>query len=360
MAAPPVSRARTAVVAGVTVALVAAAAITGTTASAAVNPTAAVHPTAAANPGAAARKYLGTSPSSHRWFSGGYPGGHMSGTRANSWGTWRGSPSDMTLTFPEYATWTTMANSTWHIETYGTLRGRLMYGLPLLPKNARPAQLKDVAAGKHDATFRKIARDLRTRNRGNAVVKLGWEANGNWMSYSATAATAPTYRAAWRRVAQVMKKESPRLVFSFEVNCGTAMAGQRNRLDSLTKLYPGNDVTQLVGCSHYDWWTTGARTEAQWRASIKPARGPGLADVAAFARARGKGLSISEWGLASRSRQGNGDNPFFIRKMKQYFDANNDILAVEMYFNDPSGMGNSLLPEAPQNPKAAAEYRRLF
>lgn len=314
-----------------------------------------------ATPGAGARRYLGTSRSRLHWHSGAWVGGWMNAKRATSWGPWRGTPSDVTMTFPDDATWTTLANSTWHIDTFEGFRGRLVYGLPLLPDNVTAAQLRDVAAGKRDATFRKIARDLRTRGRGNAVVKLGWEANGTWMSFSATTATAPTYRAAWRRVAQVMAEESPNLVFSFEVNCGTAMKGQRNRLDSLTRLYPGNDVVDLVGCSSYDWWNTGATTEAKWRSAVRPAKGPGIADVAAFARARGKGLSMSEWGLAAKSKSGNGDNAFYIRKMKQYFDANADILVLEQYFNEPAAnMGNSMWPEAPQNPRAGAVYRRLW
>lgn len=311
--------------------------------------------------GGAARRYLGTSASRLSWHSGAWVGGWMNAKRATAWGTWRGTPSDTTITFPEAPTWAALANSTWHIDTFRGFKGRLVYGLPMLPTNAKPAQLRNVAAGKHDAVFRKLARDLRTRGRGNSIVKIGWEANGYRMSFSANAATAPTYRAAWRRIAQVMAKESPALVFSFEVNCGTALKGQKNRLDSLTKLYPGNDVVDLVGCSTYDWWITGARNEKTWRTSIRPPKGPGIADVASFARAKRKGLSISEWGLATKRRNGNGDNPFYIRKMKQFFDANADILVLEQYFNEPAAsMGNSLWPEAPQNPKAAAVYRQLW
>lgn len=85
----------------------------------------------------------------------------------------------------------------------------------------------------------------------------------------------------------------------------------------------------------------------------------GPADVAAFARARNKGLSFAEWGLA-RAWDGNGDNPFFMRKVKQFFDANSDTLVLECYFNVPDKpMRNSLWTEAPQNPKAAAVYHKL-
>ncbi|MDO5711462.1 MAG: hypothetical protein Q4P32_06965 [Micrococcales bacterium] len=316
---------------------------------------------AAGRSGAAAKRYLGTSASRLPWHSGAWVGGWMNAKRASAWGPWRGTPSDSTLTFPEWNTWTQLQNSTWHIDTFRGFKGRLVYGLPLLPRNAKPSQLTAVAAGKHDATFRKVAKDLRSRGRGTSVVRIGWEANGTWMPFSVTSATAKNYRNAYRRVAQVMKKEAPGLVFAFDINCGTQLRGQTNRLDSLTKLYPGNDVVQLIGCSAYDWDVIGANSEASWRRSISPAKAVGVADVAKFARAKGKGLSFSEWGLAPKNRDGHGDNPFYIRKMKQFFDANADILVMENYFNEPGKtMLSSLWTEAPQNPKSAALYRQLW
>ncbi len=325
-------------------------------------PAAAAAP-AAAKPraGAAANRILGVSKSSHAWHSGAWVGGFMSATRATRWGTWRGTVSDSTLTFPEWNTWKQLESSTWHIDTFKGFKGRLVYGLPLLPKSAKPAELTAVAAGKHDASFRKIARDLRTRGRGNSVIRIGWEANGNWMPFSVTASTAKNYKAAYRRVAQVMKKESPGLIFSFEVNCGTPLRGQTNRLDSLTRLYPGNDVVHLIGCTAYDWDVIGANSEASWKRSIRPARAVGVADVAAFARSKGKGLAFNEWGLAPKNRDGHGDNPFYLRKMKQFFTANADILVIENYFNEPAKtMLSSMWTEAPQNPKSAVVYRQLW
>lgn len=285
----------------------------------------------------------------------------MSGTRATKWGTWRGASSDVTPTFPEWQTWSELENSTWHIDTYRGFEGRLLYGLPLLPRGADASRLRDVADGKHDATFRKVARGLRTRDRGDSIVRVDWEANGTWMSYSVTSRTAADYRDAFARVASVMRKEAPDLLFSFDVNCGSMLKGQGSRLDSLTKIYPGDDAVDLVGCSMYDWSVLGATTPQQWRLAIRPPKAVGLADIAAFARAHGKGMSVPEWGLAPPSQEGNGDNPFFIRAMHEFFVANDDVLAVESYFNEGgTDQRSSLWPQKPQNPKAAAEYHRLW
>ncbi|WP_168583041.1 glycoside hydrolase family 26 protein [Gephyromycinifex aptenodytis] len=311
-------------------------------------------------PGAQARRYLGASASRNAWHSGAWTGGHLDAKRATRWGTWRGTPSDVATTYPERQTWRKISNSTWHIDTYRGFRGRLMYGMPLLPADGS-ANLADVARGKHDAVFRKVARDLKSRGRGNAIVRIGWEGNGHWYPWSADANSAKNYQAAFRRASRVMKSAAPGLVIDFDINCGSPLRGQSNRLDSLTKLYPGDAYVDLIGCDVYDWHTTGAIDEASWRRALTPKDAPGLADVARFARARGKGMSVPEWGLAAPHAGGHGDNPFYITKMRQFFTANADVLAVESYFNEPKEyIRNSLWTEAPQNPLSAQAYRRLW
>lgn len=70
---------------------------------------------------------------------------------------------------------------------------------------------------------------------------------------------------------------------------------------------------------------------------------------------------MPEWGLAQPGTGGNGDNPFYIRAMRNFFMANRDILVAENYFNEPDPyIANSLWAADPQNPKAAAVYRKLW
>lgn len=312
-------------------------------------------------PGQMARRYLGTPKSGLPWHSGAWTGEYMSARNATKWGTWRGRPSDATPTFPEWRTWRDLETSDWHVSTYQGFKGTLVYGLPMLPKNAKPAQLRDVAKGKHDKTYRTIARQLRTKYKsGKVVVRIGWEANGSWMSFRTTYAQAPQYRAAYRRIAKVVKKEFPQAVIDFDINCGTRLPGQRTRLDSLTRLYPGDDVVDLIGCDTYDWDVLKARSEREWRQALRPRNSVGIQDVADFARARRKGLSFPEWGL-THAYDGYGDNPFYVRKMHAFFRANSDVLVLENYFNVPDQhMKNSLWNVRPQNPRAGAEYRRLW
>ena len=71
--------------------------------------------------------------------------------------------------------------------------------------------------------------------------------------------------------------------------------------------------------------------------------------MADFAREHGKGLSIPEWGLASPADGGLGDNPFYIEKMRSFFEANADVLVLESYFSEPeTSLGQQHLEPGPE------------
>jgi hypothetical protein len=314
----------------------------------------------AAAPGSAARRILGTPPSRGAWFSGVWPGGGtISGKRADAFGRWRGTAVDAGTTYPATGTWKSIQESNWHITTYSGFKGVLVYGLPMLPDKGA-GSLKSVAAGKHDAVYRKVARDLVAQGRGKSVVRIGWEANGGWFRWSATARTAKDYVAAYRHIAKVLRATAPHLVLDFDVACGNPLQGQSSRLDSLRKLYPGNDVVDIVGCDTYDWFQTTTKDPRSWARTKRPLNAVGIQDVADFARAHGKGFSVPEWGLASKAAGGAGDNPYFITKMRGFFRDNRDVLVFESYFNEPSTtIANSLFSPA-QRPRSAAVYKRLW
>lgn len=301
----------------------------------------------------------GASPGSP-WLSGVWLGGATDARQARAFGLWRGSAADTLTTYPAYDTWAQLKDSDWHVSAFNRFKGRLAYGLPLLPK-VEKASLEEVAAGRRDAVWREVARTLVRHKRGDSFVRIGLEANGTWFPWGATARTAKDFKAAYRRVASVMSSVSPEFVFVFDISCGVALEGaEDDRLASLAQLYPGDDSVDVVGCDHYDSWSAAARTEGEWKDSITPAGGPGLDDVVAFAKEHGKKMAVPEWGLASKLAHGAGDNPFFIRKMHDFFVANRDVLAFENYFDEPgTDLGSSLYLKA-QNPRSAAVYRELW
>jgi hypothetical protein len=307
-----------------------------------------------------ARQLLGTPPSGLPWFSGAWAGGgEASTTRVEGFGRWRGTPVDAATVYPDARTWQSIRDSNWHVSTYTGFDGVLAYGLPLLPEEEE-GDFAGVLSGAHDDVYESVARDLVDNGRGRSIVRIGWEANGDWFPWNATAADAAEYVAAYRHVVGVLRRNAPELVIDFDLGCGTSLRGQTDRLDALNLLYPGDDAVDLVGCDFYDWHNTRSTDEASWQTSIRPADAIGIADVADFARAHGKGLTYPEWGLASTAEQGVGDNPFFVEKMRSFFEANSDILVLEGYFSEPeTSLANSIWDPV-QLPEAAETYARLW
>ncbi len=306
------------------------------------------------------RATLGPPRSGGQWHSGIWAGGDTARTsRVESFGRWRGTATDAATMYPESRTWQSIHDSHWHLTTYAGFEGTLVYGLPMLPERGE-GDFSTIRNGDHDWVYRKVARDLVNEGRGRSIVRIGWEANGDWFPWQATAATATDYVGAYRHIVGVLRSIAPELIIDFDIACGTELRGQKDPLSALTKLYPGDDVVDLVGCDTYDWYHTKAQDDVSWLAAIRPRDRVGIADVADFARAHGKGMSVPEWGLASRAEGGLGDNPFYLEKMRSFFEANADVLVLESYFSEPqTSLANSIW-NPDQNPRSAAVYRRLW
>lgn len=296
------------------------------------------------------------------WRSGAFVGRGTDVAAIERMGNWRGKPLDTVTVYPNRKTWDDMTSSTWIFTELSDFPGTLVYGLPLVPEDGS-ATLAEVGIGQHDAVFAELADQMRDNDRGDTVVRVGWEPNGGWFEWSATADTAADWRAAARRVMQVMKERTPTLQMSFEIACNTPLEGTDERLAPLQMLYPGDDVTDLIGCDHYDNYAWQATSEEGWQNALRSYNSPGLQDVVEFAREQGKRFVVNEWGLDGSSN-GAGDNPLFIRRMHDFFVQNADVLAYEAYFDEPDNYIKSSIwadgKHRSQNPEAAAEYRRLW
>ena len=307
-----------------------------------------------------ARTMLGPPRSGNGWHSGVWPGGGTIGTRrARAFGQWRGAPVDAAVTYPATKTWQQIHDSSWHINTYSGFNGVLAYGLPMLPTNG-DGDFHSIMAGDHDWVYRQVAQDLVKNGRGRAIVRIGWEANGDWFPWNVRADQADEYIGAFRHIVAVLRDVAPDLVIDFDIACGTSMRGQKHRTDALTELYPGDDVVDLVGCDIYDWYGTRTTDATSWQVSQRPRDDAGIADVADFAREHGKGLTFPEWGLASTAEGGAGDNPYFIERMRGFFEDNASILVMENYFNEPETSLADSIWDPVQMPRASMAYQRLW
>jgi len=296
------------------------------------------------------------------WHTGFWAGGRMGTARMLAAEAWAGRRFDVVTAYPLFATWDQLSGDS-SIALFDGWPGWLSYGLPMLPVD-RPGRWDEVTSGAHDQVFAAVARSLVAHGRGDGMVRVGVESNGSWEPWQVTRATAPAYRAAFRRIVTVMRAQAPRLTFWLDLAAGAGLQGQRNRLDVLTQLYPGDAYVDGISMDHYDAYQLAARSAATWRYALAPSTGAGLADGAAFARAHRKGFAVPEWGLQPVQRrqagQGLGDDPLFVALMHDFFVANRDVLVYEAYFNEPAPyIGNAIFSPA-QNPRSAATYLSLF
>ncbi len=308
---------------------------------------------------------LGTPPSGLPWHSGvavGFPSANT--LTLNEFGRWRGRPVDVVATYSNWQSWSGLGDfsSTFQPAYLEGFQGRLVYLLPLSTQDD-PQSWEAIAAGDHDTVWRGIAHNLVANGQPRAVIRLGWEPNvEGWPWTPSTAAQVQSYQKAYRHVHDVLKGVAPGLLFDFSIGCGSPMPDQTDRLDSLTKLYPGDDVVDIVGCWFPDALTTTGGSEAEWQQALRPALAPGAQDVVDFARQHGKGASFAEWQLVDMMGMppaGRGDDPHFVQKMFAFFQANADVLVYEAVVDDINRIAGFSLSRG-DFPAASKAYRDLW
>jgi hypothetical protein len=220
-------------------------------------------------------------------------------------------------------------------------------------REAGAAKLASIAAGGADDAYRYVADTLVAAGYRDAVIRIGWEFDGDWMAWSAD--NDPTaYKAAFRRVHDIFHAASTAFVFDW---CGAAgyarpaSAGATwHGAADWSNYYPGDDVVDTIGLDVYDEGNAGynaamgtwTNPQNAWASLV-----PSLQVQLAFALAHGKQVSFPEWGLwggpaQSAQVHGGGDDPTFVQGMFDWMSSlpaqGPGSLAFQAYFNgDPGG-----------------------
>ena len=169
------------------------------------------------------------------------------------------------------------------------------FGHGLFPQGG---SLAECAKGSYDDEQREVARRLAANGVGDAEIRLGWEASGDWFPWSAAGKPADQWKACFTNIAKAMKGQASGL------RIGWFMA-KKGRIDART-IYPADAPITNIGLSFYDDGQARFGTETYLG-------GPwGLQAWANFARGKGKKLAFGEWGVGR-----NGDNPAFIDEYVQ-------------------------------------------
>ena len=259
------------------------------------------------------------------------------GHGAGGFASWRGAPLGLATGWAPWDNWNNMLSysSSNNPRRLRSLSSNVSIGLGLFPRSG--GNLADCAAGKYASNHRTIGSRLAANGVGDAEIRLGWEASGDWFAWSAAGKPADQWKSCFTRVAKAMKAAAPKL------RIGWFMA-KKGRVDVRT-IYPADAPITNIGVSHYD--------DAQARFGMETANGSpwGLRAWLAFAKSKGKKLEMAEWGGGRR-----GDNPSYIQNMHNFFRDAGAGLAHEGYFN----AGSHLIYSPARLKRSSEVYRSLF
>ncbi|WP_084691955.1 glycoside hydrolase family 26 protein [Parafrankia elaeagni] len=281
-----------------------------------------------------------------------------SGANANppndlgAWERWVGRPTDIAILFTARANWETVTRDDWPLADFRDYPGQLSIAQPLFPKDSNEAAC---ARGDYDGHWRDFGDTLVRNGRPDAIVRLGWEFNGDWFDVWRPRDSG-TWKACFTRAAAALRSTAPQVKIEWNM---TAHRDTMVNGDGVWEAYPGDDVVDIIGIDAYDSYPASVTQKLFDEQCNRPS---GVCTVARFAREHGKQFAVAEWGLDRRSG-GGGDNPFYIEKMYEFFLANQDILAYEAYYSaSPAENDNvaSSLHNPATNPDSARRYLELF
>jgi hypothetical protein len=274
--------------------------------------------------------------------------------RLESFRVFRGSAADVALVLTDYSTWAGVTQPDALLAEFSGFAGRLVVAQPFWPYEI-DGSLAECAAGDYDAHWTRFGETLSAHGRGDSIVRLAWQFNGDDVPWAAT--SAGTWIACYRRVTGAIREAAPRVWMDWSMNAhGTSQPAGGDAFD----VYPGDEFVDVVGIDAYDM-TPSSPDRAAWDAQCNGKQG--LCQVVDFARAHGKRVGVGQWAVVTCNGFGDagGDNPFFVEKMHEAFTTNADVMAYETYYNDPNPREFcTSLFEPVEAPRAAARYAELF
>jgi hypothetical protein len=227
---------------------------------------------------------------------------------------------------------------------------RLVLGVPILPGTGT---LAEGAAGDYNGYFATLAQNLVDEGEGGAILRLGWEFNGNWYPWSVqSTGDAANFVTFWQQIVTTMRAV-PGENFQFLWN---PSADTPTSYDP-SAAYPGDAYVDYVGTDAYDeFYGSPFTPSAAWANQLSQQWG--LDWLASFAAAHNKPIAIPEWSVAIRyDDAGLGDDPLYVNNMHAWFLTHNVAFADIFSFDSP-GFENDILDG--NFPQSLAAFRADF
>jgi hypothetical protein len=263
-----------------------------------------------------------------------------------------------TDTAPSFATdyldkaggWASMDSAS-NVKAWSQTPFRLVLGVPILPG---VGTLAAGATGAYDQYFKVLGENLVNDNEADAILRLGWEFNGNWFPWSVkTAQDAADFTAFWRQIVTTMRSvPGEKFTFLWNPNAPSPTSY------TAAQAYPGNAYVDYVGTDVYDnFWGTPFTPAVSWVHQLNQQWG--LDWLAAFAAEHNKPIAIPEWSDEYRTDgHGLGDDPSFIDDMATWMVSNKVVFAGVWCYDSSATYRNNLLDGT--FPKALAEFKSDF
>ena len=226
--------------------------------------------------------------------------GYENASGISSLGSSMGQQPAYAMDYLDATSWSSMESSAANEAAKWSSSGYTMtFSIPMLPNSG--ATLSAGAAGDYNSYFQQIAQGLVANNEGSSILRIGWEFNGSWTPWYASASNASEFVSFWQQVVTAMRSVSgANFQFEWCPNGG-------DTTDNMSSFYPGNSYVDIVAEDVYDqaWGTyPGASQEFSNLETV----GNGLNWLTSFAAQQGKPAALGEWGLGNGP--GNAGQPY--------------------------------------------------
>jgi hypothetical protein len=279
---------------------------------------------------------------------------------------------------PEYDTWSDLeASEGWfyhggylymqsHPNCIPVVSIGMLPGSGNTPLTGTSLAIGAEASNPYGPNFQTLAQNLINIGMANAIIRLGWEWNGNWYPWEVTSdADAKNFAAYWKNVVPGMRDVAGA---NFKFLWGGAVYGGDSY--PIDDAYPagtdskGRRYVDLVGVDVYDACYPTYTTEANaWNNYLYPTHYNGIASWQAEATKYNVPMSFPEFGLLAASTTGGGDDPAFITQMFNYIQNSANNVYYANYYDSNAGSESKISPVSGYTtpyPNSADTFYNLF